>query len=131
MRVSAAVEDRVFREIKRLSYAGLDSATLRREAARSLERAVPIATYCFFTADPVSNLPTDVVRKGVVDRDHRAFFEHIYFEADVNDYGALARGGRPVALLSEATGESPIARWCIGSGWLRWGSVQTCAPSSR
>lgn len=103
MRVGAAVGDRVFAEIKRLCYSGLDSRTLRAEALEVLRRAVPFEAYCCFTSDPLSGLPTDIVAEGQCAEEGRFFLENVYFEDEVNRFEHMARHGRPVALLSEGT----------------------------
>ncbi len=46
MAVGATQGDRAFSEVKRLCYAGLDEATLLREVADRLRRAVPFEGYC-------------------------------------------------------------------------------------
>ena len=103
MRVGAAVEERVFDEVRRLCYAGLDARTLRREALEVLRRAVPFEAYCCFTADPLSGLPTDVVAEGQCAEEGRFFLENVYFEDEVNRFEHMVSDGRPVALLSEGT----------------------------
>jgi hypothetical protein len=65
MGVVSAPEERVFGEIKRLCYAGLDATRLRVEAAEILRRAVPFERHCLITTDPLSGLPTDVVMEGL------------------------------------------------------------------
>lgn len=103
MRVGAGVEERVFGEVKRLCYAGLDTKTLRVEALAVLGRVVPFEAYCCFTADPLSGLPTDVVAEGQCALEGRFFLENVYFEDEVNHFEDMARDGRPVALISEGT----------------------------
>lgn len=104
MGVGSVVEDRVYSEAKRLCYAGLDAATLRREAVGVLRRVVPFEAYCCFTTDPLSWLPTDVMAEGQSEGEGRFFLENIYFEDDVNRIEDMVRSRRMVALLSESTG---------------------------
>ena len=84
MDTGPAVEDRVFNEVKRLCYAGLDATTLRREVVETLKHIVPFEAYCCFTADPSSGLPIDVMSEVMNEADVRFFLEHIYFEYDMN-----------------------------------------------
>ena len=104
MGVASAPDERLFGEVKRLCYAGLDATTLRLEAARSLRRAVPFERQCLFTTDPLSGLPTDVVAEGLQEGEMRFFLENIMFEDEVNTFEWMVRSRRPVALLSEGTG---------------------------
>jgi DNA-binding CsgD family transcriptional regulator len=104
MAVGATPEDRVFSEVKRLCYAGLDEATLLRQVAESLRRAVPFEGYCAHAVDPLSRLIANLVpdeRAG--EKEARHFLEHLYFADDFNDYNSMTKSRRPVALLSEAT----------------------------
>ncbi len=105
--MNGGVEDRVFGEVKRLCYAGLDATTLRVRAVEALRRAVPFEAYCCFTTDPLSGLPMDTVAEGQTEGEGRFFLENIYFEDEVNRFEHIAQGGRRVALLSEATGGRP------------------------
>jgi DNA-binding CsgD family transcriptional regulator len=96
-------EDRVFAEVKRLCYAGLDAPTLHRRALACLRRAVPFDGFCAHDADPVSGLGMRLYMDPPDERDARLFLEHVYFEDAVNDFNALIGAQQPVALLSEAT----------------------------
>ncbi len=105
MRVGIALEDRVFDEVKRLSCAGHDEATLLREVADRLRRAVPFDGYCAHTMDPLSGLLSNAVPEQMGgEKEARFFLEHLYFAEDVNEYNSMARSRRSVALLSETTG---------------------------
>jgi DNA-binding CsgD family transcriptional regulator len=101
----SALERKVFAEVKRLCYAGLDERVLLREVAWRLRGVAPFEAYCANTTDPSSGLITGLVTEemggGPV---ARVFLEHVYFEDHVNEYNWMARNRRPVALLSEATG---------------------------
>ncbi len=104
MAVGATTEDRVFNEVKRLCYAGLDEATLLREVADCLRRAVPFEGYCAHAVDPLSGLIANAVQEAMGgEKEVRFFFEYLYFADDVNEYNWMAKSRRPVALLSEAT----------------------------
>ncbi len=98
------LENRVFGEVKRLCYAGLDATTLRLEAVESLRRIVLFERHCLFTTDPLSGLPTDVVVEGLREGEMRFFLENVMFEDDVNTFDWIVRSRRSVALLSEGTG---------------------------
>ncbi len=100
-----SVEDRTLSEVKRLCYAGLDEATLLREVAGRLRRAVPFEGYCAHAVDPLSGLIANAIPEEMGgEREARLFLEHLYFVEDVNEYNSMAKSRRPVALLSEATG---------------------------
>ncbi len=106
MATSAALEDRVVNEAKRLCNAGLDQRTLLGEVAECLRRAVPSEAFCLSATDPSSELVTHAVAGGFGGlKGGRLFFEHIYLESDVNGYDGMSkRWSQPVMLLSEATG---------------------------
>jgi DNA-binding CsgD family transcriptional regulator len=97
-------EERVYAEVKRLCYAGLDAPTLHRRALDCLARAVPFDGSCAHDADPVSGLGMRMHLDPPNDRSLRYFLEHVYFEDELNDFNSMIRTGRPVALLSEETG---------------------------
>lgn len=103
METVSSLEERAFGEVKRLCYAGLDTTTLRLEAAEVLRCVVPFERHCLFTSDPMSGLPTDVVVEGLREGEMRFFLENIMFEDDVNTYDWMVRSRRSVALLSEGT----------------------------
>lgn len=107
MAISAALEDQVVNEIKRLCNAGLDQRTLLRKVAECLRRAIPSEAFCLSATDPSSELVTHAVASGYGGlKGGRLFFEHIYLESDVNGYDGMSqRWSKPVRLLSEATGE--------------------------
>ena len=105
MSPGAAVEERIFSEIRRLSLSGLDEATLLREVIARLRHVVPIDTYRALKFDPLSGLPTgSFTDEPYQPARARFFLEHIYFEDDVLEFNWMARNRHPVALLSEATG---------------------------
>jgi hypothetical protein len=106
MATSAALEDRVVNEAKRLCNAGLDQRTLLREVAECLRRSVPSEAFCLSATDPSSELVTHAVAGGYGGlKGGRLFFEHIYLESDVSGYDGMSeRWGKPVMHLFEATG---------------------------
>ncbi len=105
MSPSAAVEERVFSEIRRLCLSGLDEATLLRRVIARLQQAAPMDAYRALKIDPLSGLPTGSYTEEP-DQPARArfFLEHIYFEDDVLEFNWMARNRLPMALFSEATG---------------------------
>ncbi len=99
------MEERVFEEVKRLCYVGLDETTLLREAAERLRRVVPFEAYCAFVTDPMSRLiMRSLAEEMGGEREERIFFEHVYFEDEFTGYDWAAKGRLPVELTSEATG---------------------------
>jgi DNA-binding CsgD family transcriptional regulator len=104
MSTSMILEDRVFAEVKRICYAGLDAPTLHRRALACLGRAVPFDGYCAHDADPASGLGMRMYMEPPDKGKLRFFLEHVYFEDEVNDFNAMIRARQPVALLSDATG---------------------------
>lgn len=99
------LEERVFGEVKRLCYVGLDETTLLREAAERLRRVVPFEAYCAFVTDPMSRLiMRSLAEEMGGEREERIFFEHVYFEDELTGYDWAAKGRLPVELTSEATG---------------------------
>ncbi len=97
--------ERIFAEIRRLCYAGLDPTTLRLRVIEHVRKAVPFDAYVAFTTDPSSGLITDMVQEGMgTEADGRYFLEHIFFEDDVLEFTAMTRNRIAVGSLSEATG---------------------------
>jgi DNA-binding CsgD family transcriptional regulator len=103
MNTSTAIEERIYAEVKRLCYTGLDAPTLHRRALASLGRVVPFEGYCAHDADPASGLPMRMHLDPPDERNARFFLEHVAFEEDVNAFNWMIRTRRPVALLSETT----------------------------
>lgn len=105
MGAGSALEEKVYAEVKRLCYAGLDQTTLLREVTGRLRRVVPFEAYCANEMDPSSGLIAGTVCEGLGGASAaRLFLEHVYFEDEVTEYNSMVRSRRPVALLSEATG---------------------------
>ena len=99
------LDDKVFAEVKRLCYAGLDARTLLREVTGRVRRVVPFEAYCANEMDPLSGLIMGTVCEGIGGASvAQHFLEHVYFEDDISEYSSLVRNRRSVALLSEATG---------------------------
>jgi DNA-binding CsgD family transcriptional regulator len=114
----AALDEKVFTEVKRLCFSGLDEMSLLKEVAARLRSAVPIDGYCAPRIDPLSGLITGMVSEELGGEEGARFFlEHLYFKDDVLEFNWMVRSGHPVALLSEATGgkleRSPQWRECV------------------
>ncbi|HSK86474.1 MAG TPA: helix-turn-helix transcriptional regulator [Rubrobacter sp.] len=103
--MSTSMEERTFREIKRLCYMGLDANALGRRVAARLRRAVPFDVYGVSVLDPLSGLPTDFVYSEEMADEREAVFymRHIYFDDDVTDIMWLAREQIGAMTLAEAT----------------------------
>jgi DNA-binding CsgD family transcriptional regulator len=105
MSPNAALDERVFTEVKRLCFSVLDELTLLKEVVAPLRDAVPIDGYCTPRIDPLSGLITGMVSEELGGEERARFFlEHLYFEDDVLEFNWMARSRHLVALLSEATG---------------------------
>ena len=105
MVASTTLRERGFAEAKRLCYAGLDTPTLLREVAGLLGRTAPFETYCAFSSDPLSGLPTRLVAQGAIGpKQHRAYIENAFFEEDFEGQRMMVQNRHSVALLSEVTG---------------------------
>jgi DNA-binding CsgD family transcriptional regulator len=104
MTSSGVLEERAFAEVKRLCYAGLDSAALRREAIRALGRAVPFDYSCVNETDPASGLVMRMTEEPADPARGRQFLERVYFEGVLDAHRRMAGGRVHVRRLSEATG---------------------------
>ncbi len=105
MSTTELANERVFSEIKRLCYSGLDAATLRQRVLERLGRSVPWDGYVAFTMDPSSGLITGALVEAMGDeRGLRIYLEHVCFEDDILEFNWMARNRLAVGLLSEATG---------------------------
>lgn len=100
-------EARVHEEILRLSHSGLDSATLRAEAIRSLRRVLPVDSFWFATADPATLLFTGSLVEGIPEAATPLFVANEFFQDDVNKWVRLARAHPPVESLYHATEARP------------------------
>jgi DNA-binding CsgD family transcriptional regulator len=107
--ISQTQEERVFREVKRLSYAGLDGVALLQRTARAVHKIIPFAAYCGATMDPVSNLITCGIGEGldgsIADADtmSRIFFERVFFEEELGQIAAMRQAGEVASSLHAAT----------------------------
>ncbi|HET8630936.1 MAG TPA: LuxR C-terminal-related transcriptional regulator [Thermomicrobiales bacterium] len=104
MATTTTAEERVFAEVQRLCYAGLDAPTLHRRALACLGRVVPFDSSCTHDADPASGLMIRMYLDPPNEPAARFFIEHVYFEDAINDFNWMIRARQPVARLSETTG---------------------------
>ena len=105
MSESSVVRDRLFSEVQRLCYAGLDEKALLREAAERMRQAVPLDGCCMHANDPTSGLITRGVLSGPGNQEvARVALERVYFEDEVTPFGWMARKGLAALSLSETTG---------------------------
>ena len=98
---------RAEQEIVRLCHAGLDSRTLRVEALRRLRAVVPVDALFCATVDPATLLFTGSVVEEIPEKATPAFLANEFLQEDVNKFVHLARAGRPVQGLYEATEGEP------------------------
>src|SRR5690348_1088650 len=68
----------LFRTVKRLCYAGLDSVTLRREVAARLVPRLGFDAHAFSTCDPDTGLMTHTLAEGVPPDLARLYLEELY-----------------------------------------------------
>ena len=96
-----------------LAGQGLDLVTFWRESSEAVAGAVPYdATPCWYTLDPASLLVTSHFNEGMP-RIPNEWLAQEYYEDDVNKLADVARSGRGISTLHEATGGDPTRspRW--------------------
>lgn len=104
--MSGALEERTFSEVKRLCCAGLDGPELLGAVVERLRRVVPFEAYCASTTDPASGLVTHSLAEEMGGAEEAAiFFDHLYFEHDMDQFRNMVQSRRPVVLLSENVGD--------------------------
>lgn len=96
--------ERVRRDIIRLCQAGLDSQTLKREALRKLNQAMPIDAFFCASVDPATLLFTSSVLEGIPRWTMPHFLENEFLQDDVNKFPQLAHNQTHVNTLVQATG---------------------------
>jgi DNA-binding CsgD family transcriptional regulator len=98
-------------DLVRLAHAGHDSFEFRREAARRIERVVPLDNIWWWTTDPATGFFTSFYSpEGPSDHDItccRRIHANEFLEPDYNKFRVLARRSMPAGVLSEATGGNP------------------------
>jgi len=90
-------------EIVQLCHIGLDSIALRREAIRRLKRLVPIDSFWFATADPLTLLFTSSLVDGIPEKATPLFVTNEFLQDDVNKFTQLATTRPSVNSLYFAT----------------------------
>jgi DNA-binding CsgD family transcriptional regulator len=83
---------------------GLDAPSLLRGVAAIVAGVVGYDGAFWATADPATLLITGAYVEALPAESAAPFYENEYLHDDVNKFSQLARGIRPVATLSEATG---------------------------
>jgi hypothetical protein len=96
--------ERAYGDIVRLAHSGLDSVTLRRQAAARLCKAVGATSYGFVAIDPATLLFTGAVQENIEDATLPRFLYNEYAEEDFNKVTALVTRRSRVGVLSAQTG---------------------------
>ena len=86
----------LFRTVKRLCYAGLDSVSLRREVAARVVPSLEFDAHAFSTCDPDIGLMTHVVADGIPSELASAYLEQLYPEHCAQMTIDMPRQGTPV-----------------------------------
>jgi DNA-binding CsgD family transcriptional regulator len=94
---------RIRTNIVRLSQAGLDSRSFRREAMRQLRFAVPVDSFWFATADPETLLFTGSIVEEIPEATTPLFVTNEFLQDDVNKWVKLAVTRPFVDSLASAT----------------------------
>ena len=92
-----------YRDIVRLSRAGLDATALRHEILRVMKRIIPIDAAFFATTDPATLLFTSAMADDILLRQTPLFLENEFLQDDSNKFVHLARGRDHVRSLHEGT----------------------------
>lgn len=110
--MSLYANERALDRVAWLAAQGLDAVSFWREAAEPVARAVPHdSTPCWWTLDPASLLLTSHFNAEFPEVPPE-WLDIEYYDEDVNTFADLARSGRPVSTLHEATGGDPSrSRW--------------------
>lgn len=122
-------EERAFRSVRRICYSGLDSVTLREEAARRIGLLIPFDAFNFATTDPDTGLFTHAVTGGIPEGLGRAWIEHLYPHRVAGEIIDMARTGTTVtsaasdviAALLRPEGFSHDLRGVLCGGRDPWG----------
>jgi DNA-binding CsgD family transcriptional regulator len=95
-------------DIVRACKQGLDSVTLRNQVIARFRRAVPIDSFWFATADPVTLLFTGSVVEGIPEHATPLFVHNEFMQDDVNKWRELAASPVSVNSLYFATEGQPM-----------------------
>jgi len=102
--LSDPAAERARRRIVGLAASGLDATALLGAAAAEVQTVVAYDGAVWATVDPETTIITGAVVQELPRESAAAFYENEYGHEDVNAFARLARGLRPVATASEATG---------------------------
>src|SRR5829696_1283782 len=101
-------KERAAERIAELPGKGLDLVAFWCEARDALASAVPYyLTPCWFTLDPASLLVTSHHDHGMIGELPPEWLAHEYYEDDFHNLAGVARSGRGISTLHEATGGDP------------------------
>ena len=96
--------ERARRQVVRMCGSGLDAPSLLRGVAGIVAGLVGYDGAFWATTDPATLLVTGAYVEALPAESAAPFYENEYLHDDVNKFSDLARGIRPVATLTEATG---------------------------
>src|SRR5918994_2167214 len=99
--------ERARRDLIRLSHAGLEARPLLAGTLSRLRQVVPLEAFFAATTDPATVLFTDSLGEGIPTAAAPLFRANEFFDDDVNQFTALARGAESVRSLYAATGGKP------------------------
>jgi DNA-binding CsgD family transcriptional regulator len=102
--LSDPAAERARRRIVGLAASGLDAPALLAAVAAEVQAVVDYDGAVWATVDPETVVITGAVVEELPRDSAAAFYENEYGHDDVNAFSRLARGLRPVATASEATG---------------------------
>jgi len=101
-------KERAAERIAELPGKGLDLVAFWCEARDALASAVPYyLTPCWFTLDPASLLVTSHHDHGMIGELPPEWLAHEYYADDFHNLAGVARSGRGISTLHEATGGDP------------------------
>ena len=101
---------RARKEVARAAHAGLDWVAMAGWMGEAIRRAIPTSFQCWHTMEPSTLLLTGAIGRNATFDAARATEVLPYVEysvSDVNKWGFLAMGDRPVGILSKATHGNP------------------------
>ena len=127
MNARSLLEERVFGEVHRLCYAGLDAETLHRRTVGCLRRVIPFEGYCAHDADPVSGLLMRIQMDPPDEQRARFFLEHVYFEDRINDFDWMVRTRRPVSFVIHFARIHPLSSMRCSAGYSEPSSTRSAS----
>jgi DNA-binding CsgD family transcriptional regulator len=96
------------RRFIRLIHRKLDLEAFFEEVDRALARLIGFDSSCWLSLDPSTLLPTGHFTREVASDHLMELAANEFLEDDVNKFADLARAGRPVGVLSQATHGHPL-----------------------